>query len=120
MVIGIVGSRNRNEIEDKNLIEDELIKIMNENKDIIICSGGCKKGGDLFAEQLSNKYKLQKKIFEAEWNKYKKGAGFIRNTDIARESDVLIACISADRKGGTEDTIKKFKKFHPKGRLILV
>lgn len=35
------------------------------------------------------------------------------------EADVLIACVAEDRKGGTEDTIKKFQKLG-KTQLILV
>ncbi len=35
-------------------------------------------------------------------------------------SDILIACVAKDRTGGTEDTIKKFKKFYPQRQIILV
>jgi hypothetical protein len=37
----------------------------------------------------------------------------------ARDADVLIACAAPDRKGGTEDTIRKYLKLG-KTRLILV
>ena len=47
-------------------------------------------------------------IFHADWEKFGRGAGFVRNGDIANNSDVLIACVAKDRKGGTEDTIGKF------------
>jgi len=43
----------------------------------------------------------------------------IINTYIARDSDILIACVSKDRKGGTEDTIKKYLKLG-KNKLYLV
>jgi len=46
---------------------------------------------------------------ESEWNKYGRGAGIARNTLIANNCDILIACVSPDRTGGTEDTIKKTK-----------
>ena len=39
-------------------------------------------------------------------------ANYERNTLIARDSDVLIAVVAPDRKGGTEDTIKKWNRFH--------
>lgn len=123
MIVGIIGSRRRNTFLDKVLIEQKLLEILNNNKDITICSGGCPTGGDKFAEELALKYYLQKKIFPANWTKYGKAAGFLRNTDIAENSEILIACVASDRKGGTEDTIKKFKKFHPltwKENLILV
>lgn len=119
MIIGIIGSRRRNSETDKILIEKELLKLLADNKDVKICSGGCPKGGDKFAEQLASKYHLPKLIHKADWSKGK-SAGFIRNGLIAESSDILIACVAADRKGGTEDTIKKFKKMKPFGEVILV
>ena len=78
------------------------------------------KSGDRFAELIADAYNVPITIHKADWKKNGRGAGFVRNTDIARDSDVLIACIAEDRKGGTEDTIKKFKKFHPDGKVVLV
>lgn len=120
MIVGIVGSRRRNSSSDKELIKQELLKILFENSDVKICSGGATRGGDKFAEELAKEFKLEIIIFPADWNKNGKIAGFMRNTTIAAESDILIACVAEDRKGGTEDTIKKFKKMHPDGKLILV
>jgi hypothetical protein len=120
MIIGIVGTRRRNSLYDKEQIKKELLKILEEYSDVKICSGGCSRGGDYFAEELSKEFKLEIKIYKADWHKFGKAAGFIRNTDIARESDILIACVAPDRKGGAEDTIKKFKKFHPDGKVVLV
>ncbi len=42
-----------------------------------------------------------------------------RNTLIAQDSDILIACVSPDRKGGTEDTINKYLKMG-KDKLVIV
>jgi hypothetical protein len=120
MIIGIIGSRRRNSQSDKILIEQVLLKIMQDDKDITVCSGGCPKGGDLFAEQLAVKYRLPMILHRADWNGKGRTAGFIRNTLIAESSDILIACASTDRTGGTEDTIKKFKKMKPFGEVILV
>lgn len=97
-----------------------------------IVSGGCKKGGDAFAERIAKDFGIPILIFEARWNhkwkNYKfirlqytnKNAGKIRNVPIAEHSDILIACVSPDRTGGTEHTIEKFKKFGKEGALILV
>lgn len=118
--IGIIGSRRRDDREDKLAIWNEFKKWY-EKGDIIV-SGGCPKGGDRFAEEFavilglteengrliihrpkpipkgSSKYDYMKAFYE-------------RNTLVAKDADVLIACVSPDRKGGTEDTIKKFLKF---------
>lgn len=57
-------------------------------------------------------------IFRADWKNYGKSAGFIRNGNIADKSDILIAIVAKDRKGGTEDTIRKAKKIGKKVIII--
>lgn len=116
----IIGSRRRNTLRDYTLVETELLKIY-EPGDLIV-SGGCLEGGDHFAEDLSAEYNIWMVVWPAKWNidgHYRRWAGFERNTIIARNGDVVIACVADDRKGGTEDTIRKFKKFYPAGRVIL-
>ena len=116
--IGIVGSRRRNADKDLTLVTEQLYKIMKEKDSII--SGGAHIGADLWAHNLA---KLNGKRMVIHYPNFGYGMPacyFIRNTEIARESETLIACVSDDRTGGTEDTIKKFKKFHPNGELIIV
>jgi len=115
--IGIIGSRRRNTEKDYCIVEKELLE--NYEKGDTIISGGCPQGGDHFAELIAKKHDIPIKIFYPDWGKYGRIAGFMRNTDIAKSSDVLIACVASDRTGGTEDTIEKFKKFHDIGRVIL-
>lgn len=115
--ICIIGSRRRNTLYDYALVEEKFGSIY-EKGDIIV-SGGCSKGGDKFAEMLAERFKINIKIYKADWS-LGRHAGFLRNTDIAKDSDVLIACVALDRKGGTEDTIKKFKKFHPDKPIHIV
>jgi hypothetical protein len=114
MNIGIIGSRRRDSREDlikTALVVDDLIEKYSDHGPVFkIVSGGCPKGGDRFAEIIAERLYIPTIIHPADWSQYGRGAGFIRNTDIARDSDILIACVSEDRKGGTEDTIKKFLK----------
>jgi len=116
--IGIVGSRRRNSKEDYKLICGVFLELY-EDGDWII-SGGCSKGGDLFAEIIAKKAKVPIMIFYPDWNKYGRAGGFQRNTYIANESDILIACVAEDRKGGTEDTIRKFLKQKSESNLYIV
>lgn len=104
--IGIIGTRSRDTKEDFKLVEAAFLKIYKERD--TICSGLCPKGGDRFAVILARKYNTKTLWYPPEWKKYGRSAGFIRNTDIAKLSDVLIACTATNRKGGTEDTIKKY------------
>lgn len=121
MTIGIVGTRSRDSEQDFDIVARKFLELYTPEDRI--CSGLCPKGADRFATYLAKEwenYLLPPLWFPANWSKYGKSAGFIRNTDIARESDILIACVSNNRKGGTEDTIKKFIKFHGSKNLYIV
>lgn len=48
--------------------------------------------------------------YEAEWNEYGKSAGPIRNEEMAKEADYLIA-IWDGQSSGTEDMIEKAKEY---------
>ena len=121
--IGIVGSRRRATPKDKQKVRELLLEVYEEGD--VIVSGGCSKGADRFAKELSDELHIPILEHFAEWgdlshpdavikeNKYGKydaKAGHRRNTFIARDADVLIACVASDRKGGTEDTVRKYKK----------
>jgi hypothetical protein len=108
--IGIVGSRRRKSVFDRNKLENQFWVIYEEDDWIV--SGGCPEGGDKFAEDIAKEYGIPIIIFYPYWKKFGKAAGFVRNTPIALRSDILIALVAKDRKGGTEDTIKKFEEFH--------
>lgn len=116
-VIGIIGTRRRDSKNDFLKVEKEFLKYYKEGD--IICSGLCPKGGDKFALDLSKKYNTETLWFPADWNIHGVVAGFLRNTDIAKNSDILIACVSKDRTGGTEDTIKKYLSFGKKALIIV-
>ena len=133
-IIGIVGSRRRNGFFDYRAVEQAFQQLY-EDGDCIV-SGGCPKGGDRFAENIAAERKFTRigpsdpypaegrviKIHPALWDDNGRAAGFIRNTEIARDATHLIACVSKDRTGGTEDTIRKFlvKFGKAEANLILV
>lgn len=109
--IGIVGTRRRDTMKDKQKLKQFLIE-RGWNEDVVYVSGGCREGGDRFAEELAREFGLTMVTHYAKWKKNGKfypSAGFKRNTFIARDSDILIAIVADDRTGGTEDTIEKFK-----------
>lgn len=122
--IGIIGSRKRNSFEDFDLVVDALESVYDAGD--IMVSGGCKEGADAFAKEINANTKgavrlveflpdLKKKDFLIKEKNlpYKSAYAAVcyeRNTLIANKSDILIACVSPERKGGTEDTIKKFLK----------
>ena len=131
--IGIVGTRRRDDIKSFRKCLRRFLSLYKHGDSIV--SGGCPKGGDRFAEiialtitdagglcvnetwLLSSKERKEEielreapiTLHLAEWDKYGKGAGFIRNGLIAEDCDVLIAVVAKDRTGGVEDTIRKAK-----------
>lgn len=120
--VGIVGSRRRDTEQDKNLVSKALLDVIDTHPDqlIILVSGGCPLGADRFAEELAEELSLKIIIHRPDKSqlpihpkKYDFAKiNFARNTLIAIDSDILIACVASDRKGGTEDTIKKFKHYN--------
>ena len=113
--IGIVRSRRRDKKEDFEACCNALNEIFEDGDRLV--SGGCPQGGDKFAEIIAKSQGLTIIIHYPNWDRYKKGAGMIRNTKIAEDCDVLIAIVAEDRKGGTEDTIKKAEKL---GKEIVI
>jgi len=107
--VGIIGTRRRNNKIAFKKVEKSFDKLsLNIRRNCWIVSGGCPSGGDRFAQILAKKKGIPILIVYPNWDKYGKGAALIRNTPVAEMSDILIACVAKDRKGGTEDTIKKF------------
>jgi len=128
-VIGIVGSRRRDGQEAYEAIYNEFKKWYDTGDKI--CSGGCPKGGDRFAELIAKKMNLTEENGgliihrpkpvpqgSPRWAYAK--VNFERNTIVAKDSDVIIATVAPNRKGGTEDTLKKWSKFHEDHNLMRI
>jgi hypothetical protein len=92
MKLAIVGSRTFNDYE-------LLCGVIDEVKDIeLIISGGAN-GADSLAEKYAKDHSIPTKIYHADWNKYGKRAGYIRNVDIITNCDCVIAFWDCKSKG---------------------
>lgn len=67
-----------------------------------VVSGGAR-GADTLAERYAQERGLQMIVFPAEWKKYGRRAGFIRNVDIIRECDVCFAFWDGESHGTQHD-----------------
>lgn len=114
-VIGIVGTRRKDHYTDQIRLEKALDKIIKSGDKLV--SGGCPKGADRFAENIAKARGLTITIHYPDWDQHKQAAGIIRNTDIAKSCDILLAMVADDRTGGTEDTIRKAEKL---GKKVIV
>lgn len=65
---------------------------------ITIISGGAR-GADTLAEQFAQEYSYVTKIFPANWDKYGKAAGPIRNKQIVDHCDILVAFWDGTSRG---------------------
>ena len=93
MKIIIAGSRDYtdydvlcNEIQNSGFIIDEIVS-------------GCAKGVDRMGERYSFHNNIKLKQFPAEWDRYGRAAGPIRNKQMAEYADALIAIMRSKSKG---------------------
>lgn len=111
MFLGVVGSRRRDSPEDKAAVKEAVLRFVKPT----LVSGGCIRGADRFAEELAEELGLEIVLYYPDMTgvhgraNYAK-ACYDRNKLIALKSDILIACVAPDRRGGTENTIKEFIK----------
>lgn len=108
MKVAVIGSRTFNDYE-------EVKKVLSTMNITLLVSGGAK-GADSLGERYAKEHNIETKIFLPDWNKHGKVAGFLRNTDIVNEADLVVAFWDQKSKG-TLDSIKKADKL---GKRILI
>lgn len=96
MKLAIIGSRG---FDDFDFMEQEVKRQFTNLIGIdTIVSGGAR-GADTLGELLADKYSIPKKIFLADWNKHGKKAGYIRNVDIIKNADFVLAFWDGQSRG---------------------
>lgn len=88
----IAGSRNFN---DYGLLE----AICNDCGNISEIVSGTAKGADSLGERYGKEYKIPIKRFPADWNKFGKKAGYLRNKKMAEYADACIVFWDGESKG---------------------
>lgn len=86
-------------------------------KEIEIVSGGCY-GADLLGEQFAKEFKLNVQRFPAEFDKYGKAAGPIRNKQMAEYADAAIVFWDAESRGSL-NMIQLMRKMGKKVVVII-
>lgn len=104
----ICGSRDFTDYELlKNKCDLFLSKKIENGYKITIVSG-CARGADTLGEQYANERGFTIEKYPANWEKYKKAAGFIRNEEMAKNADACIAFFSSiNESKGTKDMVKR-------------
>ena len=114
MKLAIVGSRTFN---DYDILKKNITAIFEVNKISEIISGGAI-GADTLAEIFADEYHIKKTIIKPEWNKYGRGAGLMRNTEIVKQADFVFAFYKKSK--GTKDTIEKALKSNTPLFIVLL
>jgi hypothetical protein len=103
MKLAVVGSRT---FTDYQIFCDVLDSVLEVHGGMIELISGGAKGADSLAKRYANDAGIDIKIFAAHWDEFGKGAGMIRNTDIVKECDQLLAFWDGKSRG-TLDSITK-------------
>lgn len=108
MKVAIIGSRT---FDNYQYLSFFLDVFRNQYPIDLIISGGAK-GADSLAEKYAKEHNIKTLIFPADWDKYGKRAGYIRNEDIIKNCDLVIAFWDMTSIGTKHslDLAKKYNK----------
>lgn len=101
----VTGSRDWDEPE---IIQDALVKaFMATDQKITLVSGNCPTGADRIAEEFWTLNEMgELELHPAEWNKYGKRAGFVRNQYMVDSGIDLVLGFVKNNSRGASHTIR--------------
>ncbi len=113
--ICVVGSRTISKNKTFEILDEFFI--LRKKSNITFYSGGCKKGVDSYINEYYKNFANSSFIeVPADWKKYGRGAGFIRNEKLAKMmsylSNSLVIAIWDGMSKGTENMIAQCKKYN--------
>lgn len=111
----IAGNRN---YTNKRFIDNQIREYMKHTPISEILEGGAT-GVDELAGLFAITNNIPRKTFYAPWAKYGKQAGPIRNEDMVRQADALLAFWDG-RSRGTADIIRRAKRKGIKVTIITI
>lgn len=106
----IAGGRDFNDYE---LLKSKCLSLLRNKMDEcdvqIVC--GCARGADTLGKQFAEEFGLKVLEYPADWDKYGKKAGYLRNEEMAKVGNALIAFWNGKSKGTGHmiDLAKKYK-----------
>lgn len=94
----IAGSRGFNDYDLLSKKCNEFLIEKRKNYDVIVVSGGAR-GADKTGEEYAKNEGFLVEVYLADWDKYGKKAGFIRNCQMGEVADALIAFWDGESHG---------------------
>ena len=106
---------------DYELLEQKVDEILKDIKEPVIISGGAR-GADTLGEKYALEHGIRLVRFPADWKKYGKGAGYLRNQEMAEyamkgTNSILIAFWDGLSRG-TNDMIQRAESYGMKVYII--
>lgn len=91
----IAGGRD---FTNEALLFEKCDNILSNKTNVVIISGGAK-GADALGEQYAKEKGYNLEVFKADWEKHGKGAGPMRNIEMAKSAEALIAFWDGESSG---------------------
>lgn len=108
--IVVAGSRDFKNYNVAKEYIDFCISEIRRTNTLIFMSGSCK-GADFLGEMYAKENGFEIKKYPAEWQKYGKAAGPIRNEKMAKDADYII-CFWNGQSKGTMSMIEYAEKYN--------
>jgi hypothetical protein len=107
----VTGSRNWN---DTQVIFNDLLHFakfaQNDGQDITLVHGACPTGADFIAKEIAEVLNYKIEPHPADWNKYGKKAGFIRNKEMVDLGARVCLAYILDESRGSMMTFHKARE----------
>ena len=101
----VAGSRT---FSDYGFLSEKLNKVFEKHKPTSIVCGEAR-GADTLGRKYAEEHGIQVDSFPADWNRFGKQAGYIRNEEMACEADALVA-FQVNNSLGTQHMIDTARK----------
>lgn len=111
----IAGCRDYSNYEEAKPYIDFCLSNIRKENNIIILSGHAN-GADLIGEMYAKENGFKVEIYPANWNKYGRSAGPIRNRQMAEVCDYVI-CFWDGKSRGTKSMIEFAREFNKPIRI---
>jgi hypothetical protein len=101
----VCGSRDWS---DKDAVANKLADLAGLPAVEIIHGGA--RGADSMADEIARLYGFSVRVFPADWNRYGRRAGFLRNLEMLDQRPNLVIAFQRNASRGTQHTINEARK----------
>ncbi|MBQ7827417.1 MAG: DUF2493 domain-containing protein [Clostridia bacterium] len=118
MKIVVAGSRNYRDYYEAKKYIDSCVNEIGRDNTFVFISGGCK-GADELGERYAAENGFEIERYPAEWSKFGKSVGPVRNKAMAEAADFVI-CFWDGKSRGTKSMIELAEKEGKTVRIKIV